>query len=492
MLRLLADRLKNFENTKRSEVVSVNESDLSKLLEQLTRGQDELKIFQEDAKKSEEEKRRLRAEQQSLVERITAAGGGGGDIATVKELVEEREQTRNKLKDNQKKLEEILSGRLPFNLVPKTLADELRHQLLAEIRRFDWDAEKRALEPRKAKFETAFLTQAEPEINPALSDDQLTAIKKRLELAWASLFYPPPEDCAKEIVHEYLHEAQRGEVLHFLNSINLGQREIHDLLNEQHSLQQRSDELGRKISRLEGIDRDGTLTTLKKQLHEVQERIDALGEHVRVDDRKVTTLESQVGQMRAEYERERKKLDESSPVRALVEKSERVRRVIDDVIPALFPLKVRALSRAMTEVYKQLAHKDQVDKIEIADDGTTTILGKTGKEISFDRSAGENQIFATALIAGLARVSGVKAPMVVDTPLGRLDSKHRANILAFWTADKSRQVILLSQDEEIDFHFHKDIADSVSKTYLLKHVDVGDGIGRTSAEEDKYFARGRR
>ena len=306
------------------------------------------------------------------------------------------------------------------------------------------------------------------------------------------MFYSPPEDCAKEIVHDYLHESLRNKALEFLNTINLGQKEIHDLLNEQHNLQQRADELGRKISRLEGIDRDGTLTSLKKQLEDVQEKIVELGEHVRIDDRKVTTLESQVSQMRAEYERGKKELDRSSPARAIIDKSERVRDVIDEVIPALFPLKVKALAKAMTEFYKSLAHKDQVDRIEISDDGTSKILSKTGKEISFDRSAGENQIFATALIAGLAKVSGVKAPMVVDTPLGRLDSKHRANILSFWTADKTRQVILLSQDEEIDFHFYKDISESVSKTYLLEHVDVGDGIGRTTASEGKYFARGRK
>ncbi|MGE8454176.1 MAG: DNA sulfur modification protein DndD, partial [Pseudomonadales bacterium] len=95
-------------------------------------------------------------------------------------------------------------------------------------------------------------------------------------------------------------------------------------------------------------------------------------------------------------------------------------------------------------------------------------------------------------IAGLAKVSGVKAPMVVDTPLGRLDSKHRGNILNFWTGEATRQVILLSQDEEIDYTFYKQISGSVCKTYLLEHMDVGDGIGRTIAKEDAYFARGRR
>ncbi|MGR8933862.1 MAG: DNA sulfur modification protein DndD [Gammaproteobacteria bacterium] len=492
LLRSLADRLKNFEAMKRSDVVSVDEENLSRLLDALMTNQEQLKQLKDDAQRSEDEKNKLRAEQQSLVERITAAGGGGGDVATVKELVEEREQHRNKLKESQKKLEEILAGRLPFHLVPKALMQQFREQLIAEMKYHDWENEKRTLEPKKAKFENAFLSQAKPNIQPPLTDEQLSAIKERIEAAWASLFYPPPDDCAKEIVHNYLHEPLRQKALEFLSSISLGQREVHDLLNEQHVLQQRTDELGRKISRLEGIDRDGTLSLLKKQLKDVQNKLDDLAEHIRSDDRKINTLDAQVSAQRAEYERERKKLDNSSPVRSIIEKSERVRKVIDEVIPALFPLKVGELARAMTTVYKQLAHKDQVSKIEISDDGTTRILGKTGKEISFDRSAGENQIFATALIAGLANVSGVKAPMVVDTPLGRLDSKHRENILCFWTADKSRQVILLSQDEEIDFHFYNQIADSVGKTYLLEHTDVGDGIGRTSAIENQYFARGRR
>ena len=141
----------------------------------------------------------------------------------------------------------------------------------------------------------------------------------------------------------------------------------------------------------------------------------------------------------------------------------------------------------MTTVYRQLAHKDQVAKIKIDGDGTTRVLSKSGKGINFERSAGENQIFATALIAGLAKVSEVKAPMVVDTPLGRLDSKHRENILKFWTNDKNRQVILLSQDKEIDHELFRQIEDSVSKTYLLDHLDVGDGIGRSTAQEGLYF-----
>jgi len=492
LLRTLSERLKTFENNKRSGVVSVDEDNLNRLLDQLTENQLKLKGSEKDRSESEDKISFLRAERGSLIERITAAGGGGGDIATVKDLVEEREQFRNKTKECQKRLEEILSGRLPFHLVSRDLMERFKNQLKEEIRWYAWEAEKSALEPRKAEFEGSFLKQETPVVEPALTDDQLQAIKKRIETAWASLFYPPPDDCARELIHGYMHGLAREKSLDFLDSVALGQKEIQDLLREQFEDTERVEELDRKISRLEGIDRDGTLTALKNQLEAVQKQIDELTERIRVDDRAINAVEAQVNSQKAEYERERKKLDESSPVRAIIQKSERVRSVIDEVIPALFPLKVSELASAMTNVYKQLAHKDIVAKIEIKDDGTTVILGKTRKEITFDRSAGENQIFATALIAGLAKVSGVKAPMVVDTPLGRLDSKHRANILNFWTGEATRQVILLSQDEEIDYTFYKQIANSVCKTYLLEHLDVGDGIGRTTAKEDAYFVRGRR
>lgn len=288
-------------------------------------------------------------------------------------------------------------------------------------------------------------------------------------------------------MHGYLHEGLRAKALQFIDSVSVGQQEIQELLSEQRVLDDRIDELNRKISRVEGIDRDGTLAALKGDLSRVSAEIDVFEERVRADDRQLVALEATVNQTRALYENESKKLNEFSPVRKLLQQSERVRAVIEDLVPALFPLKVKALQSAMTKVYRQLAHKDQVAKIVIENDGTTKILGKTGKEITFDRSAGENQIFATALIAGLAEVSGVRAPLVVDTPLGRLDSKHRENIFKFWIGNSGRQVILLSQDKEIDFEFFNRIHKHVCATYLLEHVDVGDGIGRTTVKPAKYF-----
>lgn len=487
LLRNLAERLKSFEAYKRAGIASVDDENIERMRKELAEGEAKLNALRVDADQSKQRLEELKADRASYLERITAAGGGGGDIATVKEYVEEREQLRNAQRETQKALERILADKLPFHLMPRALLQEFRTQLEREVALTAWLAECRTLEPKRAKFERAFLDASAPAIAPPLTDEQVAAIKGRIETAWASLFHPPPANCAQTITHGYLHGNLRERALAFLDSIDVGQQEVHELLSRQRDYAVRIEDLNRKISRIEGIDRDGTLAELKQNLGTVSNAIDELETRIRNDERDFIGLEVSVNNTRSRYQQETKRRDETSPVRQLLNKSERVRAVIDEVIPQLFPLKVKALAAAMTRVYTQLAHKSQVARIIIENDGSTHVLSKNSKEITFDRSAGENQIFATALIAGLAEVSRVKAPLVVDTPLGRLDSKHRQNILDFWVSDASRQVILLSQDEEIDADYFKRIKKNVSATFLLAHEDVGDGIGRTRVIPNKYF-----
>lgn len=487
LLRQLAERLRSFENSKRSDVSNVDESNISRLLEALTADEERLVGVRAELSRQSDKLNVLKAERESLFQRITSAGGGRGDIATVKDLAEERQGLRTQMGEAQKQLERILADKLPFHLMPKQLLTDFKAQLKGEIALAEWQAECRTLQPKKDKFEQSFLGDSGPGFNPELTAEQLNVVKSRIETAWASLFHPAPTNCAENVVHGYLHEGLRERALNFLGTIQVGQQEVHDLLARQKALEEQIGELNRKIARVEGIDRDGTLNDLTANLNRISSEMEVVEQAIKDKEREEYSLEVTVSNTKASYSHEKSRLDETSPVRSLLGKSERVRTVIDEVVPLLFPLKVKALATAMTKVYKQLAHKDQVDKIEIDDDGTTRILGKTGKEMTFDRSAGENQIFATALIAGLAEVSNINAPLVVDTPLGRLDSAHRENIFKFWIGTPNRQVILLSQDKEIDGDFYARIEKHVCATYLLKHSDVGDGIGRTVVVAGEYF-----
>ena len=98
-----------------------------------------------------------------------------------------------------------------------------------------------------------------------------------------------------------------------------------------------------------------------------------------------------------------------------------------------------------------------------------TLLDLDGKAVPFQiLSAGERQLLATAILWGLAKVSGRPVPLVIDTPLGRLDSHHRSHIVQRYFPAASHQVVLLSTDEEIIGRYLEMIRPAVGREYLLE------------------------
>jgi DNA sulfur modification protein DndD len=128
-----------------------------------------------------------------------------------------------------------------------------------------------------------------------------------------------------------------------------------------------------------------------------------------------------------------------------------------------------------------------VKNIEIAPDCSVRLLGDRGRDLrSLDASAGEEQIFALSLIAAIAKVSGARVPVVMDTPLARLDTDHRTNVLRYFAGQASEQVILLSQPDEVHGPYLKVIKDRLGAKYHLEYEELGDGVGRAQVREG-YF-----
>ena len=100
-----------------------------------------------------------------------------------------------------------------------------------------------------------------------------------------------------------------------------------------------------------------------------------------------------------------------------------------------------------------------------------------------DLSAGEKQLYATALLWALRSVSGRALPIIIDTPMGRLDSDHRATMLKKFFPNAAHQVILLSTDTEIDPAAFADIQHAISHTFRLEYDQA---TGSTQVER-RYF-----
>lgn len=124
----------------------------------------------------------------------------------------------------------------------------------------------------------------------------------------------------------------------------------------------------------------------------------------------------------------------------------------------------------MLEAFRTLLRKSDLVHGLTIDPETfqVTLTGPNNQVLPFDRlSAGERQLFATALLWGLARASGRPVPTVIDTPLGRLDSSHRRHLVERYFPMASHQVLRLSTDEEIVGPYHKALAPFVARHYRL-------------------------
>jgi DNA sulfur modification protein DndD len=77
-----------------------------------------------------------------------------------------------------------------------------------------------------------------------------------------------------------------------------------------------------------------------------------------------------------------------------------------------------------------------------------TILHSDGRAED-SRSAGAEQVVALALMGALQANAPLRGPSVMDTPFGRLDPRHTANVVTALPT-MARQVVLLVQEGEID------------------------------------------
>ena len=132
--------------------------------------------------------------------------------------------------------------------------------------------------------------------------------------------------------------------------------------------------------------------------------------------------------------------------------------------------KVEKLSATTTTCFKNLIEKDSlVSHIKI--DPVTldvTIIDVDGNELLKNQlSAGEQQMFAISIVWALALTSGYKAPVIIDTPMARLDSSHRANFITKYLPAASSQVMVLSTDEEVYGRYLDLIRDNVMDYYTL-------------------------
>lgn len=150
--------------------------------------------------------------------------------------------------------------------------------------------------------------------------------------------------------------------------------------------------------------------------------------------------------------------------------------------------KLNKLELEVTECFRYLLHKSDLVHRVVIDTHTfsLSLYDLQGLPVAKHRlSAGEKQLLAIAFLWGLARIAGRQLPIAIDTPLGRLDSSHRSNLVERYFPTASHQVILLATDTEIGKAEVTKLRqnNAIAREYLLKY----DSSSRQTTVEPGYF-----
>lgn len=239
---------------------------------------------------------------------------------------------------------------------------------------------------------------------------------------------------------------------------------------------------------LERVPSDDVTGPIVQRIQQLHERLGGMREKLRQqeDDRDRVRLKVQ------DAERRKRRLQDSISKRDTMSKKleqvSRVRAALDDYLEELTTRKIDDLRRAVVECFNRLARKgDVIRDIEINPHTfAVTLFDQTGTAIpKSELSSGEKQIYAISMLWGLARTSGRPLPMIVDTPLARLDSDHRRTLCRNYFPHASHQVIVLSTDTEVDQDLFKELSPNVSHSF---HLEFDPRQWKTTASEG-YFWR---
>ena len=408
----------------------------------------------------------------------------GGTYATLKEQFETKEGYKRKCDQLKDEFFDLLTKHIALSLVGSDLRAETRNRLRAEGLREQWEIGKKQGDKNLAKF-ISTLENSSSGINPPLSEAQKEALKQQIVNSWHSIWFPPPDNCASEYRHGYLTESLRTLITERLDSLDeLAINQVNYMLEDIKDLEIKIKQIDAQIAQQSGTEHE--LEKIRVELKKTENEKEVLRNKQKELENHLAGIRAQLNPKRQEFGRLQEKLHSVGPNLKKSSFADKVASLLSTIIEEAIPSHIEDLSKEMTKAYKAMAHKNIVKKIEILQDCSVKLIGESGRDIrDMDPSAGESQIFALSLIAAITHVSKRHFPIIIDTPLARLDSDHRKNVLEYFTQMDS-QVIILSQPEEVYGEYLDIIRSRVNSEMTIEFQVLANDIGRARVKTG-YF-----
>ncbi len=256
--------------------------------------------------------------------------------------------------------------------------------------------------------------------------------------------------------------AERGRALR--EDLDRTMRRRASLLDHIQALDEELDDVSRQ---LKGSPQE-EISRLEKQMQDFRADIESYRLEQGNLDTRVEALTKEIADLEKQIEKARKA---ERKERLLTRKASLAQRAADAIgeMYQVFADEMRQRIEAETKkIFKQLIWKDShFQDIRLGPDYSLEVIDRYGLPARPELSAGERQVLSLSFITAMARVSGEEAPLVMDTPFGRLSSYHR-NSITEHLPELADQLVLFVTDEELRDEARRNLEPRIGAEYRLE------------------------
>lgn len=396
----------------------------------------------------------------------------GGAWANTRQSEEEKEHAlRSRRNELQNQIKALLADAAPLSLAKVQLS-----VLLAQLK-----AEQNTKRQLTVQVELRKqLNKVKQSLIKALGEQHLQAIEDSIA-PHAPKKHAPEAD----IVHD-LSDSEFNRIHHLLTDVVPAQQaKVKALAQELEQVEEELATVGLNISRAPDERR---IAAFVAELGQTENQLGQREAEIRqqVEDAK-KLLRDAMDCLRKLRDKE-KEFSSDSNLNQAVTLADNTRHMLEAFAAQTRSNRISLLEQEFIKSFGKLARKDDLLVTARINPETyaVTLIDHNGHAIDKKKlSAGEKQIYAIAMLEALGRTSGRNLPIIIDTPLGRLDSRHRENLVKNYFPTASHQVLILSTDTEVDEGFYQELSADISHAF---EVEYNPHAGCSSYKEG-YFWR---
>lgn len=400
---------------------------------------------------------------------------------TIRETEKRRIQISNNINQLDNQIKALSEKYLPYSLLGGMFSG-IKDQIESERESAQVEAI-RENAGQLAKRIVRVVEEPEPIYREMLSESKMVELERRIYML---LSKDISSDSSKKFLN--LSDRDAAQILQKIEELEKG-----DVFLLQPLLEEKQ-ELESALKDIEGVLRNGVSTQSEKDIFEqiqteIEGYITQIGrktEQLRILEEDILSIDIKVKDLEVEIERLYEKHNVSKSKADFIEECDAISGLLNQFVVRMRKNKIHLLQEKTYEMYRLLSSKSGLIKDISINDKTfeIIIMDRNGQEIKKSGlSAGEKEVFALALLWGLAQTSELKLPIIIDTPLSRLDSTHRDNIVRNYFPNAGQQVIILSTDTEIDNDYYKILKNNLSGAASL----VFDQKQELTSVQSGYF-----